>query len=66
MADNIEQLYGDYGSNVLKQFAKTPREGLMPLADNVTFAAGCTGDHSTQCPVRRFRILIQCMECLFI
>ena len=61
MADNIEQLYGDYGSNVLKQFAKTPREGLMPLADNVTFAAGCTGDHSTQCPVRRFRILIQCM-----
>ena len=51
MADNIEQLYGDYGSDVLKQFAKTPREGLMPLADNVTFAAGCTGNQSTLCQV---------------
>ena len=51
MADNIDQLYGDYGSNVIRQFVKTPREGLSGLADTVNYAAGCTGDHCTRCQV---------------
>ena len=52
MADNLAALYGDYASEVLKQFAQTPRQGLAPLADNVTYASGCVGDHSTVCQVR--------------
>lgn len=40
-ANNSEQLFGDYGSNVLPQFTKTPYEGLMSLGKTVNFAPGC-------------------------
>ena len=53
MANNLPQLYGDYESEIVFDFAQTPLEGLTPLAqDELKYAAGCTGDHSTQCQVR--------------
>ena len=51
MANNIDQLYGDYASDVMEDFARTPLVGLLPLGDNVAYAAGCTHNHSTVCEV---------------
>ena len=51
MANNIDQLYGDYASAVMEDFARTPLVGLLPLGDNVAYAAGCTHNHSTVCEV---------------
>ena len=52
MANNIDQLYGDYSSDVMGDFASTPLVGLLPLSDNVAYAAGCEHSHSTICEVR--------------
>ena len=41
MAHNTDQMFGDYGSNVLQQFTTTPADGLKRLADNVKSASGC-------------------------
>ncbi len=47
MANNLEQLYGDYASNVDRQYAKTPLEGLAKLGFNYSYEAGCTDNHCT-------------------
>ena len=41
MADNLNQIYGDYAADIDSKFAKTPREGLKPMSDVVNYAAGC-------------------------
>ena len=41
MANNSEQIIGDYGSQVLPQFSKTPLDTLKNLGDKYTFASGC-------------------------
>ena len=41
MANNSEQLFGDYGSNVVPQFTTTPYQGLQKMATNTTYASGC-------------------------
>ena len=51
MANNIDQLYGDYASDVMEDFARTPLVGLLPLGDHVAYAAGCMHNHSTVCQV---------------
>ena len=51
MANNIDQLYGDYASDVMEDFARTPLVGLLPLGDHVAYAAGCMHNHSTVCEV---------------
>lgn len=42
MADNLEQLYGDYAAEINTTFAKTPLQGLKAMADTVNYAAGCS------------------------
>ncbi len=41
MANNPEQLFGDYAALVNKTATKTPLEGLRDVADNVIFKPGC-------------------------
>ena len=41
MANNTEQIFGNYASNVVPQFTKTPYQGLQQLADITTYASGC-------------------------
>ena len=48
MADNLEQLYGDYNPNVEPKFAKTPLEGLKSVADQVIYKPGCTDNKCTK------------------
>ena len=48
MADNVEQQYGDYASNVSKTYATTPRMSLAKLANNMAYAAGCSKTSCTQ------------------
>ncbi len=42
MSDNIQQLYGDYVSNVDPPFAQTPLKGLRKLAQQTQYAPACT------------------------
>ena len=41
MADNLEELYGDYAADVDPIYAKTPLEGLKSMAAITNYAAGC-------------------------
>ena len=47
MADNLEQLYGDYNPTVEPKFAKTPLQGLKTIANQVFYGAGCTDNKCT-------------------
>lgn len=47
MADNLEQLYGDYAADADSQFAKTPLQGLSSMSDVTSFAAGCADNKCT-------------------
>ena len=47
MADNVEQLYGDYAPTVEPQFAKTPLQGLKTIANQVMFGSGCNDNKCT-------------------
>ena len=42
MANNTEQMFGDYASDVVPQFTTTPLDGLKPLAQTINYAAGCS------------------------
>lgn len=42
MADNLEQLYGDYAADVDVNFAQTPLQGLLRLASSTNYAPGCS------------------------
>jgi len=41
MADNPNAIFGGYSAYPDHKFIRTPRQGLSPLGDNITFAAGC-------------------------
>ena len=41
MANNVNQLYGDYAADVDSRYVKTPYEGLKMMATTVNYAAGC-------------------------
>ena len=41
MADNLNQLFGDYAPDIDTKFTKTPRQGLESMATTVNYAAGC-------------------------
>ena len=45
MAHNPEQLFGDYASDFLPQFTKTPWEGLQELGHSAVKAPGCYDTH---------------------
>ena len=45
MADNIQQIMGDYAANVDPKFVITPRKGLSGLANKVNYASGCDDTH---------------------
>ncbi|XP_045198055.2 uncharacterized protein LOC123552449 [Mercenaria mercenaria] len=47
MADNLEQIYGDYAADVDPKYAKTPLQGLRGMADTVKYAAGCPDNRCT-------------------
>ena len=47
MADNLQQLYGDYAPTFEPQFAKTPLQGLKTIANQVIYGAGCTDNKCT-------------------
>ncbi|KAK7107948.1 uncharacterized protein [Littorina saxatilis] len=50
MANNSEQLFGDYHPNPAPDAVVTPLQGLQSLATTVRYAAGCDGNpSSTQC-----------------
>lgn len=41
MANNLEQIFGDYAADVDAKYAKTPLEGLRRMADTVQYTPGC-------------------------
>ena len=41
MANNVNQLYGNYAADVDSRYVKTPYEGLKMMATTVNYAAGC-------------------------
>ena len=41
MADNLEQLFGDYSAVVMKEFSMTPFGGLKSAASSTVLASGC-------------------------
>ena len=42
MANNPEQLFGDYAASYNSSVTRTPSEGLADVAGHVLYAAGCT------------------------
>ncbi|XP_045198051.2 uncharacterized protein LOC123552447 [Mercenaria mercenaria] len=42
MANNLNQLYGDYAADIDPRFVKTPLQGLSAMTDRVNYAAGCS------------------------
>ena len=42
MANNPEQLFGDYAASYNSSVTRTPSEGLTDIAGRVLYAAGCT------------------------
>ncbi|GAB1598992.1 probable beta-D-xylosidase 6 [Argonauta hians] len=42
MANNTNQLFGDYTATIDPKYTTTPLEGLQSLAETVNYAAGCT------------------------
>ena len=46
MANNVEQLFGDYAPTINPAYTKTPWQGFSSLAQSVVLAEGCT---STAC-----------------
>ena len=42
MANNPEQLFGDYAALYNSSVTKTPLQGLADIAGRVLYAAGCT------------------------
>lgn len=47
MADNLEQLYGDYAADTDSKYAQTPLQGLKGMSDVVNYAAGCSDNRCT-------------------
>ena len=47
MADNVNQLYGDYSPDVVPGMTVTPRQGFSKLSDSVSYAAGCDSPDCT-------------------
>ena len=45
--DNVDQLFGDYGSNVVREYTKTVYEGLSQISSSPVQASGCS---TMQCP----------------
>ena len=41
MANNPEQLFGDYAASYTSNVTKTPSQGLADVADNIIYEAGC-------------------------
>ena len=48
MADNADQQFGDYGSNVLPQFTTTPKDTLLQLGQMSSYASGCDDTHCSK------------------
>lgn len=48
MADNLEQLYGDYSPEIDATFTKTPLESLSEMSDTVNYIAGCMDNKCTE------------------
>ena len=44
--DTVEIL-GEYNSVEVPKYTQTVLQGLTPMADNITFAAGCSNTHCT-------------------
>ena len=42
MANNPEQLFGDYAASYNRSVTRTPSEGLADVAEHILYAAGCT------------------------
>ncbi|KAK3600409.1 hypothetical protein CHS0354_026642 [Potamilus streckersoni] len=68
MADNLEQLFGDYHAQIDPWFSTTPLEGLSKLADKVIYAAGCNDNRckeyssgDIQNAVRGTQLVIVCL-----
>lgn len=40
-ADNLYKIYGEYSAVIDPKYAKTPRQGLVNMTDNLQYKAGC-------------------------
>lgn len=49
MADNINELFGDYGSQFLTKFTKTPYQAFVEVAKKTFYAPGCLDKDKTKC-----------------
>lgn len=45
MADNPQELFGDYSATYDPAYTKTPYVGLQPLATQTNYASGCNDNH---------------------
>ncbi|KAK3600408.1 hypothetical protein CHS0354_026641 [Potamilus streckersoni] len=68
MADNLEQLFGDYHAKIDPRYSMTPLQGLSNLAAKVNYTAGCKDNRCTnysvsdiQNAVRGTQLVIVCL-----
>ena len=47
MANNPQQLFGDYAASYTSNVTKTPSQGLADVASSIIYEAGCTDN---KCP----------------
>jgi hypothetical protein len=66
MADNLEQLYGDYAADVDAQYSKTPLQGLSYMADKVNYAAGCSDNRCTNYSAESIKHAVQNVQLVVI
>lgn len=51
MADNVNELFGDYGSQFVAEFTKTPYQAFAEAAEKIFYAPGCLDKDKTKCTV---------------
>ncbi|XP_060568312.1 uncharacterized protein LOC132726918 isoform X1 [Ruditapes philippinarum] len=66
MADNLEQLYGDYAADVDAKYSKTPLQGLSYMADKVNYAAGCSDNRCTNYSAESIKNAVQNVQLVVI
>lgn len=66
MANNVEQLYGDYNADIDPAYASTPLQGLQDIADHVSYASGCLNNTCTTYDQSAIKTAVQDVEMIII
>ena len=66
MADNPDAIFGGYSPFTDHKFVSTPRKGLTPLGDNVTYAAGCNDASCLKYNPNEIQMAVQGASIVFV